>query len=150
MLNEFVSPCFPLVKFRRLNVIEQVRSGIEHSTMWSFPAVSTTSPFIYNPDASPNHHHHLPSEGAGYIREGRLRLHSPYVDWVKRINGGGGGRPEKVHEITFLSGTLPHDLSIPCRFTVELILKGLKFTNGTSIFNHESVYLTILKFSDIY
>ena len=60
------------------------------------------------------------------------------------------GRTEKVHEITFLSGTLPYDLSIPCRFKVELILKGLNFTNGTSIFNHEFVYLTILKFSDIY
>ena len=150
MLNEFVSPCFPLVKFRRLNVIEQVRSGIEHSTTWSFPAVSTTSPFIYNPDASPNHHHHLPSEGAGYIREGRLHLHYSYVDWVQRVNGGGGERPEKVQEKTFLIGTLPYDLSILCGFKVELILKGLNFTNGTSIFNHEFVYLTILKFSDIY
>ena len=94
MLNEIVSPCFPLVKFRRLNVIEQVRSGIEHSTTRSFPAVSTTSPFIYNPDAFPNHHH-LPSEGAGYIREGSLRLHSSYVGkW-------GGGGLEKENEKKF-------------------------------------------------
>ena len=92
-----------------------------------------------------------PSFRGGGVHQGREATSPFLICWLgSKGKWGGGERPEKVHEITFLSGTLPYDLSIPCRFKVELILKGLNFTNGTSIFNHEFVYLKILKFSDIY
>ena len=58
---------------------------------------------------------------------------------------------EYVHKIIFLCGNLSYNLSISCRFKVQLIAysKGFNFTNGISIFNHKFVHHNILKILDI-
>ena len=54
---------------------------------------------------------------------------------------------EYVHKILFLFGNLSYNLSLSCRFKVELIFNGARYNkkNGINIFNHKFVYHKILK-----
>ena len=54
---------------------------------------------------------------------------------------------EYVHKILFLCGNLSYNLSLSCRFKVELIFNGARYNkkNGINIFNHKFVYHKILK-----